>query len=181
MNKLLLVFLVGALLVGSGCERVADVSSPHRYSKDGVSFLYPGNWNVVDDIAVAGIKYLTIESPGDAIFIVQVYSAEARETLNEFVEGFSKGFQEELPVGTVGASSTSGIKRVGKAGELIGIRQNVEILFLGENVPHVRDFFVVEGSGRVAYLVGQSAEEDFEKTEPAFEQIIKSFELTEPY
>lgn len=37
----------------SACEQRADLSNPDYYSKNGVSFSLPGNWNVSEDIQEA--------------------------------------------------------------------------------------------------------------------------------
>ena len=168
-------FALMALGTGTSCERVADVSSPLSYAKEGISFLYPGNWKIEDDENLEGTTFLSVESPGDALFLVVKSPDEGTETLQDFVKSFSESFGGEIPIGTVEKPTSSDIQRKGKTGQLRGIRQRIEISLLGESTSFVQEFFAVKSSGKIAFLVCQSPEEDFDKTELAFDQIIGSF------
>lgn len=163
------------MALGTSCERVADVSSPLSYAKEGISFLYPGNWKIEDDENLEGTKFLSVESPGDALFLVMESPDDGTGTLQEFVKSFSESFGGEIPIGTVEKPTSSDIQRKGKTGQLRGIRQRIEISLLGERTSFIQEFFAVKASGKTAFLVCQSPEEDFDKTEPAFDQIIGSF------
>jgi len=165
----------------SACEKMADVSSPQLYSKDGLAFSYPGNWNITGEEALGDAgekaKLLNVESPGDAIVIICVFDYASEQTLLEWATDFSLSMKEEIPFGEVGDSRFSDVTRMGKTGKIKGIKNNVELSFLGETVPHVQEFFSIRNNETSAFIVCQSAEEDLEKTEPAFRQIIGSFEL----
>jgi hypothetical protein len=165
----------------SACEKMADVNSPQFYSKDGLSFSYPGNWKITEEEAFEALgektKTINVESPGDAIVIICAYGFEVDQTLKEFAKEFSDSMKDEIPLGKVGESRFSEITREGKAGQMQGFRNKLEMTFVGENIPHVQEFFALKKKGKTAFIVCQSAEEDVEMTEPAFRQIVGSLEL----
>ena len=118
-----------------------------------------------------------MESPGDAIVIICVFDYASEQTLLEWATDFSLSMKEEIPFGEVGDSRFSDVTRMGKTGKIKGIKNKVELSFLGETVPHAQEFFSIRNNETSAFIVCQSAKEDLEKTEPAFNQIIGSFEL----
>ena len=40
-------------LLSAGCETAPDLQHPRFYLSDGISFRYPGNWSVTDDMATS--------------------------------------------------------------------------------------------------------------------------------
>ncbi|MBA3546708.1 MAG: hypothetical protein H0T76_09520 [Nannocystis sp.] len=74
-----------ALGLGSpGCERVqawfgeprAEVEAPLQFAAGGVSFDYPGNWQLHEEIGESGeveLRTLVLESRGDAMTLIQVF------------------------------------------------------------------------------------------------------------
>ena len=69
--------LVIALFLFVGCgERNAATDNPTSYSKAGLEFEYPGNWTVTEDTQQAGLRFLIVESPGDAVVIIQIYPTD---------------------------------------------------------------------------------------------------------
>lgn len=144
------------LALWTSCERVADVSSPLSYAKEGISFVYPGNWKIEDDENLDGTKFLSVESPGDALFLVMESPDDGTGTLQEFVKSFSESFGGEIPIGTVEKPTASDIQRKGKTGQLRGISQRIEISLLGERTSFIQEFFAVKAPGKTAFLVCQS-------------------------
>ncbi len=164
------IFLLGLL----GCEKAADISSPVRYEKENISFLYPHNWKVTEDVKRQDIHYIFVESPGDAISIVQIYSKSVFVSLSEFVEWFSSQSREETSAGNVGKSSFSTIERPTFSTGLKGTKENFTINILGEQLPHIREYYAMDSNNKVAFLVAQTATEDLSKVEPGFNLILRS-------
>ena len=181
MKNHVLVLVLFFLPFLSACEKMADISSPQVYSKNGLSFSYPGNWNITEEEILGGLggktKLLNVESPGDAIVIICAFDYASEQSLLEWARDFSQSMKEEIPFGEVGDSRFSDVTRMGKTGKIKGIKNKVELSFLGETVPHVQEFFSLKKQGKTVFIVCQSAEEDLEKTEPAFRQIVGSFQL----
>lgn len=77
-----------ALGIGSlACERVqawfgeprAEVEAPRRHAAGGVSFAYPGNWQLREEVgeysegSEVELRTLVLESRGDAMMLIQVF------------------------------------------------------------------------------------------------------------
>lgn len=50
---------------------------PQRFSKLGISFLFPDNWTLDDRDAVAGARSVTVYSPGGAFWSVSIHPASS--------------------------------------------------------------------------------------------------------
>lgn len=155
-----------------GCEKAADISSPVKYEKDNISFLYPRNWKVTEDVVQQDVRFLFIESPGDAILVAQIYAKNDAVSFSEFVEWFSSQSKEEIPIGNIGKSSFSNIEGTAVSS---GIKEKFTISILGEKVPHIREYYIKESSKKVTFLIAQTATEDLDKVELGFNLILSSF------
>ncbi|MEZ4323217.1 MAG: hypothetical protein R3F61_37480, partial [Myxococcota bacterium] len=81
--------LVGSLACSGLEEAPPDLSRPNRFDEAGVSFGYPGNWTASTETEEAGeIDILTVfvESPGEAVAIVQIYPPGGRPSLDVALE-----------------------------------------------------------------------------------------------
>jgi len=85
----------------SGCgEPKADVALPKRYSKDGIKFQHSGNWKISEELKEEGVfRSVTVESPGDALVVVQAFDAKNVLPLKEYTELFSKETAKAMPIG----------------------------------------------------------------------------------
>ena len=86
-----------AILV-AGCERAPDIDQPNSYDKGGIAFSFPGNWSVSEDVTEPGeleYRHIFVESPGNAIVIIQRYSPGIDLTVEEFAKQFLEGTIEE--------------------------------------------------------------------------------------
>lgn len=161
------------LLLATGCEKVAEVDAPRKYAKDGIAFDYPGNWTVSEEaFADLNWKLIDVESPGDAFVMITVFGFEDGSTLREYVKSFLE--EIEMPVGKVENLELAEITAKGKAGLLKGLRNRMQLSLMGVNVPHTQEFYRIECTEGVVYVVCQSAEEDLKMTGPAFKQILGS-------
>ena len=157
------------------CEKTADISNPIENSKSGVHFSIPGHWIVTEDEDNNDFRYIFIESPGDAIFMVEVYRYENPFSLKEYVDLSVEEYRNDFYMGKVNRNTFSEINIKAAAREWDGIRNQFSVKVMGIEVPHVQDFYAIESESRVAYLSSQVAEEDFEKVSDGFELILKSF------
>jgi len=172
MRTSIFVILTILLLGLVGCERAADITSPVKYEKDNISFSHPQNWKVTEDVAQQDVRYLFVESPGYAIFVVQIYAKHDAVSFSEFVEWFSSQSKEETPIGNISESSFSYIEETTFSPS---IREGFSITVLGQKIPHIRKYYVKESSKKVTFLVAQVAVEDLGKVEPGFNLILRSF------
>lgn len=161
-----------ALLAACG-EPAANVAQPKAYDRLGVQVQIPGNWKLAADQRLAGVHYLTVESPGTAVFIAMVQTDRSRE-LEEFARSFSAEADKQLP---------SALERQGRF-DLSAfadgtIREHYTVDLGGVKIPHLREYHKITGAHRAAFLITQSAEEDRAQARPGFELMLKSFKLNE--
>jgi hypothetical protein len=176
MRPSILIIWTILLLGLSGCEKVADISSPVIYEKENISFSYPRNWKVTEDVKQQNFRYLFIESPGSAIFMVQVYSKNDAVPFDVFVEWFSSTNRDDTPVVlNIGKSTFSTVEESKFSPDFKGIKENFSMTLLGEQMPYKREYFTISSNNKVAFLVAQAATEDLSKVEPGFDLILNSF------
>ena len=185
MNKTILYFLIALLPFFSACEKMADVGSPTIYSKGSLSFSYPGNWYVGSEEKFGGpdddSSLICLQSPGNANVMICFYDFEDNETLMEFATEFSRdmatGIEDTIPLSKVGKIEFSKVTREGVSGPIEGLSNKIPLVFLGQKVPQVLEYFTLKKQSKTVFIVCQSSEQDLEKTEPAFKQIVETFEL----
>ena len=172
--KLLLSFLIlfcSSFFAGCG-ERSANVDAPQVYDRDGVRFDYPGNWDITADQQMEALRYVLVESPGNALVIMQIYPIEDALTLLEFAEGFAASMKEEIEMGQVGDSDFGSEVQSSKYSD---IDETFSITLLNQKVPHQRKYRRFDYGNEICFLIFQSSEEDLGKTLQGYEQITSSF------
>jgi hypothetical protein len=173
----------------AGCETSPELRRPQSYSKDGISFRYPSNWSVSEDVetpGASGYRYLFIDSPGSATVIVQHYQPGTALSVEEFAGNFHRKLIE-----TVGDVARVGPLKPfsGQAGNAVpvravvagvprgGIEYSFSISGAGQQVPHKFRAFKVESASATTFLVAQAATEDWDLVAPGFDLVLGSFEV----
>lgn len=167
-----LIFLLALL---SGCDNTPDIANPLSYSKDGITFSYPGNWRVSDSGGTESTRYVIAEGPGDILFIAQIYPRDEAVELDEFAEWFSEEAGNNMPIGKADSTSFSAINQHFGEKRLTGVREEVSMVLLGVKVPHVREYYAEPSSDQVVFMVGQAPREDWTAVEPGLSLIISTF------
>lgn len=162
-----------ALLLSACGEPAANVSAPKLYDRLGVHVELPGNWKVSDDQRVAGSHYLTVESPGSAIFIAIVQADRSLE-LENFARDFSAEADKQTP-GLLAREARFDLSHFSEG----SIREHYTVSLGGIKVPHLREYRKITGARRSAFLITQSADEDLAQTQPGFDLLLRSFKLTD--
>ena len=175
MRTLKLAISIILIFLLTGCEKAADVSSPLNYDKHDIRFSYPANWRVGEDVEQGNFRYIIVETPGDALFMVQVFSDQDPIPLDELAENFSARAKEATPIGDVSESTYSDIEKSIGSDTLEGIKEEFSITVLDEEVPHIREYYFLDADGKCVYLICQVATEDLPKVEPGFNLILGSF------
>ncbi|MCP3872730.1 MAG: hypothetical protein GY699_06185, partial [Desulfobacteraceae bacterium] len=149
--KTFLLAICALLLFGLlACEKSADISSPIKYEKESVSFSYPQNWKVTEDVRQQDLRYIFVESPGDAIFIVQIYSKHDAVSFKEFVEWFSSQSKEETPIGKMEENTFSTVEKTTPGKGMKGIKENFSMTLFGQKIPHMREYYTMDSNNEVA-------------------------------
>jgi len=174
MSPAIRFLLIAASLLWGACEQQADVASPKTYRENGIEFAHPGNWKVTEDVREGEMRYLFVESPGNAILIIQLFPASQADTISAFAKNFSEGSKNAVSWATASAPSFSAVTGEGKDEVLT---ENMSMSAAGQSVPHLRVYRRrVEGE-RVVFLIAQVATEDAGKATKGFDQIVESLKV----
>jgi len=161
--------LIG-LLYGCG-EKQPDLSNSITHQLGEITFDYPGNWKVSEDSITATIHNLIIETPGDAIVIIQSYPLEMGIDLKALSREFSESASLDAPLVSINKAPFSGLR---KKWGYDWISEDFEIVVLGESVPHKRIYGSKEVGDRRIFLILQVPAEDYQKVEKGFHLIVNS-------
>lgn len=180
MNSAFRLCIAAALILGvNGCgERAPDTASPKHFSQSGITFDYPGNWDVEVSMldADAGAILLFVESPGSALILIQgVLVSDAEDDLLVFAKDFSAAATGETEGGEM---YSVGFTPVTLPDGSSAIEEALGIKLLGKDVPHLRRSSKRDFSGIRFFLVDQVATEDSQTVEPGFAQVRGSLEFT---
>ena len=169
MNKFQTLLCLIATLFLAGCiEKSADTSSPKSYNSDLVTFQYPGNWKIGID---SELGILTLESPGDAIVTIQIEPPHDKIDLDTLAKNYSADFIKEIPIGKPAIESFTALENQSGFERIL---EKFTVTVLGESIEHHRMYAGKDGEERDYFLVFQVPSEDFERTIPGFDLILKS-------
>jgi len=175
VRRLTRPLIILALVVYGGCERVATVKSPKTYDKDGIHFQHPGNWKVTADSQRDGVRYLFLETPGQATVAMQIYLATEALEIEEFAHGFSSIVRKELPKYVAVGNSTFGAPE--DVSGYKSITEQFSISALGQEVPHIRSYKQKQFGNNVVYVICQVSNEDEDFVAVGFDQIMSSLKF----
>jgi len=165
--RILLSLPLLALVAGCG-EPHADLKKPKSHRSGAITFDYPSNWNIAEELVLPEIHNLFVKTPGNALVILQSYPTDDADSLRGFSSAFSLSAADEAPFGKVAAATLSDLPG---AHGYEWIMEEFKIDLLGESVPHRRLYGTKEIGDRKVFLIFQAATEDFSKAEPGFELI----------
>lgn len=181
---------VGALVYAIGWDKIvgvfteprADIEHPKRASADGVSFEYPGNWELeeeTDEIEGIVLRQLTVESPGSATAIVQLMRPPIDVDLERYSASFLQGMNEELKSGWTaliaqGKATNQPVRGTlfGEAAE--GRKITMALSIAGEKMPFTIEIWAKRSATATIVLITMVPDEDAAKASPGLEQIKKS-------
>lgn len=148
------------------------------YEKDGLSFLYPDNWQVTEDAPIENdIRHVNVEDSDSSLFILNIMASEFEVDLDAHATTFMKELPANLPVGKIIKVESERTSRVISNQAFEGVRRKYSISVLGEVVPHTVDFFLVAGEKTNALVMIQSPDEDWKAAEKEVKIISDSLKL----
>ena len=83
-------------LVAGADTMEAEEFMPGKYDKFGVTFLYPENWQIVEEEGDDWPQTVTVQSPGGAFISLFIYegSVNLRELVREAVEAMKQEYED---------------------------------------------------------------------------------------
>lgn len=167
------LFIV-ALLAHAGCERVATVKTPKTYEKDAIHFRHPGNWKVTSDFQRDGVRFLFLETPGQATVTIQIYLMTEAVKITDFAQQYSSNVHREVPrYLVIGKSIFAGPEDVSG---YTSITEQFSVSSFGQEVPHIRFYKQKQFGNDLVYVICQVASEDEDFVAVGFDQIISSLQ-----
>jgi hypothetical protein len=157
-------------------EEQADTDNPVIYEKEGVRFSYPGNWKIAEETIEGDIHYILVTSPGNALFIIQIFSNLDAIPLQQFAEQFSERAKQEAD-SMISSYSFSGLEESKDSEGRYSVQENFSINVFGVQGPHIRRYYSVTNNEKTAYLISQAVTEDLTKVEAGFSLILNSLFL----
>ena len=161
-----------AILIGSGFISSIAFAESKLYTAEDIEFIYPDDWKITEEESSEELHYIFVEHTGNTLLIIQVYSKEYAIPLEDYVEWFSSEADENTAIGSMDKNTFSYIEKPTKPGPSQGIREEFSISFLGMDIPHVREYFLLEGEKGIAYLVFQAPDYEFVTSEAGFNKIL---------
>jgi len=172
----LLVFTVMTFTI-IGCEMQADLKNTVEYRDSDISFTLPGNWNITKNVDNGGVRYLIIETSGEAILTLNIFPIEGSRPLKEFMENMVADMTNNFPFGKRNKGAIIEVETVVDGRIFKGYENQFIVTLLGVEVPHLSYFYYQESDSRVAYLSAQVVLEDIDKVQEGFELTLSSLKL----
>lgn len=185
--------LVSALVGVTGCERVMgffsepkpEVDEPQKYDKDEISFVYPGNWKVNEEVTQENgieLRTINVESAGNALLMIQSFKPGVEIDLAEHIELTMGAMQEEVgkQVGGLADSTRGAVTDFER--EFLGAKRGgkqaaITITALGEKVPSSVALIGAVLADRTVLLFTTIPDEDRKNVEAGFDQVISSLKV----
>jgi len=161
----------------SGCgEPKADISSPKSHRSGDLVFSYPKNWKIDEDMKLEGFQTIFIETPGEAIVILQSFPKEDSQELMDYAEEFSVGAASETPIGQiVDVKLTQGPQANGYE----WVTESFKVNLLGESLSHQRVYGSKDIGEKRVVLIFQVASEDAGNVQAGFDLVRDTLQLVE--
>lgn len=205
MNMRPLLFSCLIALTVTACERVeepaedkqaevAAIAVPavesSKYEQDGLSFEYPKDWKVVEDVVQDAVRYVFIESADEnALSSIQIFPIDDTPTLEQFVNSYSE--QTRMEPSATGTTQAEASPAVIEPIEFMTISRDLNgktYDWVVETVPisvgsiqtsDYREYFRKDSGRFAAFLVNQVSNDSLTQTEPSFELIFRTLQPAE--
>jgi hypothetical protein len=163
--------------------------SVERYEKDGIRFSVPSACDVAAD------KYLNeqhtrraihIECSDHAVFSIISIPANTSETLEMFARNVASkratAIEKKLSVSDVNlghetAPTFENAATTIHGAPAQGVRNRFSVELLGQNIPHVAEFYMLQSSRSKVFLMTQVAERHLEDTRPRWKAVFDTLEV----
>ncbi len=161
----------------TACESSLDISKTKEYSKNGIHFTLPAQWDVTEDEDDEGFRYIVVEDSDVATLIINSYPTPSAPTLNDYVNDMIETSVADLTIGSREKGAISEISTTIGAQVFVGIQNSFTITLFGVEVPFTANFYDKKSDSQVVHIMSQAPTEDLADAAPGFELILASFSL----
>lgn len=162
-----------ALTLG-GCERAAQVDAPNHLNTEGVSFDYPGNWEVKKNELQATGRYIQISSPGAAVAMIRLFPLNAPFDLKGHAHQIGEGMEKDFARSKIMSQGQAMTYTDVTKGKEHGVDLHYSVKVANVDVPHTMSIRVwIVGGTRVVTTV-QFANKHAFQAEPGFDLITST-------
>jgi hypothetical protein len=187
-RKTIIFFLLIICSMTISCQIVEQAVNPVKkesksitkksYNKDRLSFSYPDNWKITEDTLLEDkSRIVVLEDSYSGAFAVSLPESGYALELKEYADNYITGLKAEMPIGKTSDIQTFDIEKEIKGEKYNGIRKRFDVIFLGVNVPHTTDFYLVSKEDTGAIIMLQAADEDWKASEKEFQIMIDSLDF----
>lgn len=156
------------------------------YEEDGLLFDHPSDWNVLEDSVQDSVRYVFIESPDEALSIIQVFRKDEAPTLEDFALSYSTQTQM-APIAAEGetvdvqptATPQSEFMSITRDLEGVSYEWMVETMpstEAGLESSDYREYFRKDSERFSAFLINQVNKDALNKHEGSFEMIFRTLQ-----
>lgn len=144
-----------ALLLIVACGDKAKLDKPKTYHKGKISFSYPSNWDIDQEVVESDIHYVVLTTPGQGLFVVQAHISDFAMSLEDFSQWFSEEARAALPLLTRSEGVFEPIESLPSDELSSGVLEKFTIGLFGQEVPHKAHYYLAQGEKLDAFIITQ--------------------------
>ena len=168
--KALIYFIAGSVvLVSASCSPVADLSNPKFFENELITFSYPGNWEIDENVREDYGYRISISGPENSVVILLVISPGWEMNFEDYCKQYSEMLKDNISLGKITRTELSDV--VVHPNGMETCQLSLTLSILSENINSTAKFWKI-GSGGIAVIgMTQVADEDREKLLDGFRLI----------
>lgn len=182
-----LIFIAIACFTSSSCQTVkyghpgtkAERKIVEKvYEKNGVGFLYPKDWQIVEDkIFESKTILISIADAPFCVVTIKIISSEIPIDLRKEAESVDKKLQTKMPVEKAFEDRVSNISRNFQGRNQEGIRLKSSFSTDVATIPDTTDFLLIKGQKSNALIILNSDDADWKTADKEFQFILDSLKF----
>lgn len=167
------------VIVLIGCEKTTRMAKTKTYKKDGIAFLYPGDWKVTDDCSEGSIRSIYIESPGNVICAIHEYPKEMTPERKEYEASFLESIKKKYDIDNIVDAPFEPVEMMIDGRLRIGLRKQVSVTGFDKEMTHQHIYYRVQREKSVVYLGAYILKGDDKFIENGIETLFTTYESHE--
>lgn len=158
----------------SGCERAAQVDAPNHLATDGVSFDYPGNWDVQKNEVQTTGRYIQIRSPGAAVAMIRIFPHNTPLDVKSYAHSVGEKMAQDFAHSKILTQGQPMTYIDVAKGREHGVDLRYSVKIANVDVPHTMKIRIWDVGGIRVLTTVQVADKHAFQAEPGFDLITSS-------